>query len=350
MKSVTDKNPNSEMNSHFIESLINDGAALPIDEDIDCYKIHLPPWFDEPTFKRGQQYFRDNLAAIVTAGFCGLISVLAIPSILDVLIFTNRSSTPVTAYKRYVLTVLHSFNWYNEELRPGSKSWKSLEYVRRIHALSGKQARAKDPKMLVSQKDVAITQFGFAGYVVLSYKKLGVQYNREGMEGFVHLWRTIGYMIGLEDRFNLCTDDLDTTHQRMQLINDHFMRPGLQNPSADFEHMTRAMIDGMWCYSTMLDYDAFMFITRRLSNVPGHHYWDNEPSEGAKTVYKEMPWFSRIMLNILTVLHEVLLDITAIRWYINWMFRFNSNIVNKYFPVLAMVKYGFRKAYVKIVY
>ncbi|XP_065085603.1 uncharacterized protein LOC135707681 isoform X2 [Ochlerotatus camptorhynchus] len=327
---------------HYIEALVNDGANIPIDVDVGSYEIHLPPC--------GQQFFQENLSAVVTAGFCGLISVLAIPSILEVLIFTQQSSTTTTAYKRYVLTVLHTLNWYFEELRPGSKSWKSLEYVRRIHTVSGKRANAKDSRMLVSQKDVAITQFGFVGYVVLSHRKLGVQYSREGMEGFIHLWRTIGFMLGLEDRFNLCTDELNASYQRMMLVNDHFMRPGLQNPSAEFTHMTRAMIDGMWCYSTLLEYDAFMFLTRRLSSVPGHYYWSVEPRDGTRPVYKDLGWFSRVMLFVLMTIHEVLLNITVLRLYSNWMFRFNTNVVNKYFPVLAMVKHGLRKAYVKIVY
>lgn len=337
-------------NLHYIETLINDGAITPIDADIDTYEIHLPPWFDEEKFKRGQRYFRDNLTAIVTAGFCGLISVLAVPSILDVIIFTERSATLTKAYKRYVLTVLHTLNWYQEELRPGSNSWKSLEYVRRIHAVSGKKANTANSRMLVSQKDVAITQFGFVGYVVLNHQKLGVQHSQEGVEGFVHLWRTIGYMLGLEDRFNLCTDDFETSAQRMALVNAHFLRPSLQNPSAEFVHMTKIMIEGMWCYSILLNYEAFMFMTKRLSNVPGHHYWDDEPRDGAKTVYREMGWLDRVMLHILMVVHEVLLNFTLARWLLNWVFLFNTNVMNKYLPLLAMMKHGVRKAYVKIVY
>lgn len=350
LESISGRSSKKVKEARYIETLINDGSRTPIDTDSDTYEIHLPPWFDEDKFKRGQQYFRTNLTAIVTAGFCGLISVLSIPSIQDVLIFTGRSSTLTTAYKRYVLTVLHTLNWYLEELRPGSNSWKSLEYVRRIHAVSGKNANTADSRMLISQKDVAITQFGFVGYVVLNHRKLGVQYSREGVEGFVHLWRTIGYMLGLEDRFNLCTEDFDTSVQRMTLVNDHFFRPGLQNPSADFDHMTRIMIDGMWCYSTLLNYDAFMFMTRRLSNVPGHYYWNDEPRDGAEAVYKDFSWFSRVMLNVLMVIHEVLLNYTVTRWFANWFFLFNTTVANKYFPVLAMVTHGFRKAYVKIVY
>lgn len=136
----------------------------------------------------------------------------------------------------------------------------------------------------------------------------------------------------------------------MALVNAHFLRPSLQNPSAEFVHMTKIMIEGMWCYSILLNYEAFMFMTKRLSNVPGHHYWDDEPRDGAKTVYKEMGWLDRVMLNILMVIHEVLLNFTLARWLLNWVFLFNTNVMNKYLPLLAMMKHGVRKAYVKIVY
>ncbi|XP_055640175.1 uncharacterized protein LOC129777741 [Toxorhynchites rutilus septentrionalis] len=336
--------------SGYLENLLNDAATIPIDADVDGYTIEQPPWYDAAKFKRGQQFALSNRAGIVTAALCGLIAVLAIPSILDVLNFTKRSSTPRTAYKRYILTILHTLNWYKEDMRPGTKAWKSLAYVRRIHVTSGKQAHAANAKMLVSQKDVAITQFGFVGYVVLGYQKLGIQYDEEGMEGFVHFWRTIGYMLGLEDRFNLCTADMDSSRRRLVLVNDQIIRPSLQFPSDDFVRMTNAMIDGLWCLSTMLDYHAFMFLTRRLSNLPGHYYWDTEPRDGAQPIFKEFNWYSRVMLYFLMVVHEVLLNITVFRWYFNWQFKFNTEVVNEYFPWLAIIKFGVKDAYVRIVY
>lgn len=53
----------------------------------------------------------------------GLICVLSVSSILNVLVYTKQSSTPTTAYKRYLATVLHTFTWYDTdtELKPGSR-------------------------------------------------------------------------------------------------------------------------------------------------------------------------------------------------------------------------------------
>lgn len=52
---------------------------------------------------------------------CGLLAILAIHTILDVLICTKNSSTPVTAYKRYLQTLFHTINWYRYDLKPGTK-------------------------------------------------------------------------------------------------------------------------------------------------------------------------------------------------------------------------------------
>lgn len=52
---------------------------------------------------------------------CGLIAVLSIPSILKILIHTKASSTPFTAYKRYLQTIFHTITWYQHGLEPGSR-------------------------------------------------------------------------------------------------------------------------------------------------------------------------------------------------------------------------------------
>lgn len=351
MNTAADSESNAaDTESQYIGKLLNDAATIPIDADVNSYEIELPPWFDEAKFKRGQQFFKDNRTGAVTAALCGLISVFAIPSILEVLIFTGRSSSPVTAYKRYVLTVLHTLNWYSYDLKPGSFSWKSIQFVRRIHAASGKQANVNNSRMMVSQKDMAVTQFGFVGFVVLGYQKLGIRYDREGMEGFVHLWRTIGYMLGIQDRFNICTEDMVTSERRMTLVLEQILRPALQSTNAEFVQMTNAMIDGLWCINTFLEYEAFMFLTRRLAGVPGHYYWTDEARDGTRPVYEQMGWHSRIMLSIILTINEVLLNYTVFRWYFNLVFLINTYLIDKYFPYLAMIKFGIKNAYVRLVY
>ncbi|XP_055539959.1 uncharacterized protein LOC129726839 isoform X4 [Wyeomyia smithii] len=238
--------------------------------------------------------------------------------------------------------------WYDEA--KFKRCWKTLAYVRRMHAVSSKQANASNSRMMVSQKDMAITQFGFFGYVVTNHAKLGIQYDEEGMEGIVHFWRTIGYMLGIQDRFNICTDSVETTKRRMELLNEHVIRPALMAPSDDFIHMSKAMIEGLWCLNTMLNYDAFLFFTRRLSNCAGHYYWNDEPRDGSSAAYQRLGWYSRYALNMIMVAHEILFSYALVRWYFNRQTELNIYFLNRFFPWLAILMYGVKNAYVRLVY
>jgi hypothetical protein len=47
---------------------------------------------------------------------------------------------------------------------------------------------------------MAMTQFGFMGFGLLASEKLGLTGSPEEQEGFVHFWRTVGHLLGIEDR------------------------------------------------------------------------------------------------------------------------------------------------------
>lgn len=39
------------------------------------------------------------------------------------------------------------------------------------------------------------------GYIMISNKHLGIKATSEEMEGLVHVWRVIGSMLGMEEKF-----------------------------------------------------------------------------------------------------------------------------------------------------
>lgn len=63
---------------------------------------------------RGQKYYFDYRNSIESGMFVGFLTVISIASILDVLICTNKSSTTVTAYKRYAESVLYHDYFYRD--------------------------------------------------------------------------------------------------------------------------------------------------------------------------------------------------------------------------------------------
>jgi len=48
---------------------------------------------------------------------------------------------------------------------------------------------------------MTLAQFGFIGYTIVSEEYLGISVTSEEMEGVVHLWRVIGSMLGMDDKF-----------------------------------------------------------------------------------------------------------------------------------------------------
>ncbi|XP_055599490.1 uncharacterized protein LOC129748775 isoform X2 [Uranotaenia lowii] len=341
------KNYNDE--SNYLKQLLNDGQSIPVDSDVDSYDLQLPPWYNDVQFKRAQRYFKQNYFAMFVAMLCGLLSVLAIPSILSVLIYTKQSSTPLSAYRRYVATIMHILNWYFEDLTPGSSSWRSIAYVRRTHVATSKRSGSKLAGRIISQKDMAVTQFGFVGYIVLAHRGLGIVYDKQDMEAIVHFWRVIGYMIGIEDRYNLCTDSLAGSQERMRQVQEHILRPALAERSSDFEQMGRALIDGMWCFNPFLQYEAFVFLTCRITGVPGYHYWNEECASagGLEAKFASYSRYARSLLYLLLMTLEVWLSATLFRWYLNSQMIMSRFLIT-YFPFLAFYKFGIRDSYVRI--
>jgi ER-bound oxygenase mpaB/B'/Rubber oxygenase, catalytic domain len=130
--------------------------------------------------------------------YMGLIAILAIPSILNVLIHTKKSSSDMTAYRRYMQTIYHTLTWFRHDLKPDTKAWKSLSAVRKLHFFASKSANSANIG-IISQKDMAITQYGFMGFAVLSQKETGIQANKSQIKDFCHFWRVLGHVIGIKD-------------------------------------------------------------------------------------------------------------------------------------------------------
>lgn len=99
---------------------------------------------------------------MLDSNFCGLLTLLSDPKGLKILSSTQRSNTPEAAKKRYVSTIMHIISWYETDLSPGSKSWASLNQVRRMHLLASNSSNAKNIGFM-SQAEVALTTFGFMG-------------------------------------------------------------------------------------------------------------------------------------------------------------------------------------------
>jgi hypothetical protein len=97
--------------------ILKEGAETPM--SFEWMKPELPSFYDEKRFRLGQQIFNNNIFSMMIAKLSGLVSLLAISTILNVIMFTKKSSTPCLAYRRYAETILHTFVWH--ERNPNEK-------------------------------------------------------------------------------------------------------------------------------------------------------------------------------------------------------------------------------------
>jgi ER-bound oxygenase mpaB/B'/Rubber oxygenase, catalytic domain len=228
-----------------------------------------------------------------------------------------------------------------------------LAAVRKMH-FSASKSSEKACCGIISQKDMAITQFGFMGFGVLKPKLLGLQCTDADLDAFVHFWRVMGHMLGIKDEYNLCTNSLDTTTVRCRTVLQEFLVEILENPTPDFVHMTRVIVDGLWCLEPTLKYESVMFLTNRLAGLRYYHYFDHEiehePDKEdlrCKSRFAELDSYSKFLVALQVNVIEFWYQFALVRWYYNMQVLVNRFII-MYFPFLAFYWFGIKDAYVRI--
>ncbi|CAH2093726.1 unnamed protein product [Euphydryas editha] len=356
-------------------------------------EMRIPEWFDEKQFNKARRFYWDNAFQFTASMLLGLVAVFSVPSILRVLVGSRRSSSVYTAYKRYLSTLLHTVSWFENELKPGSISWRSLMTVRSRHLRASVAADLKG-QGIVSQRDLALTQFGFIGLSLLKTDEFGIQQMEDGdWEAYNHFWRVIGHAIGIEDRYNICRKNVEETQQVCQILLDRVYTPYLENVPEYFEHMTRVMLDGMWSVNPTVHIDGLIYWTKYLCNVPGFIYKESERRDLQKRIKEKLngksedigvdamslmapplvelparqphllylhdydsiytvPTYKKLSLSAkyklaLNVIIKTLYTSYLWRLYFNMMYRF-SLFLMKYFPYVAFFRFGVMAAYTNI--
>ncbi|KAH8295341.1 hypothetical protein KR018_010149, partial [Drosophila ironensis] len=332
----------------YLEHLLKDGSQ----EGDSGSELELPPWYDEQLFRRGQNYFSVYRLVINAGMLAGLIAVLAVPSILRVLSCTRQSSTAFTAYRRYVRTIFHTQAWYyNNVADRGSKFWTSIAAVRKAHSRSSR-ACARLGAGQITQKDLALTQFGFIGFITMGAHRIQL-YDQDFLEATTHMWRVLGYLLGIKDEYNICGRNWAESRLRLDIVMRKVYEPALANTDDEFASMTKALIGGLWHVNTMLSVDAQIFFTKRLACVKGYEYYSFDHDNNVKRdpaqrlYYYDLGWWDRIIVSyglfIVTYLHKY----AIVRWYLNFRF-WLMDLFTYYLPYIAIWKFGFSSAYVRI--
>ncbi|XP_046658854.1 uncharacterized protein LOC124353082 isoform X2 [Homalodisca vitripennis] len=214
--------------------------------------------------------------------------------------------------------------WYDE--KKFKRASKSLLNIRSRHCHATRRA-TKAGFSNISQRDMALTQFGFMGFAVLRPKELGLTGSQEDLEGFLHFWRVIGHLLGIKEQYNLCQGDVETTRAACQAMLDRVFNVGLRQPSADFQHMSRALLEGMWALVPFINPEAFLSFTLLLCGID---------------TFQLSKFYSRTLFHLQVFVQAVILN-SVIGFIVRPILNFNmwlSIFITQRFPYLAFLAFG----------
>ena len=220
-----------------------------------------------------------------------------------------------------------------------------MDTVRKVHISMNKFSQNQGLG-IISQKDLVLTQFLYIGYQASQPETLGVNGTKEQFGNCVHMWRLVGKLLGIEDRFNLCTDNLEGSLKRIDDVREWLIKPALEFPAEGFEAYTKVAVKGMFNFHPTLEYDSMMFFLKRLAKVPNYNYFDWEENHGSENGNKEiigkMSYLSRSVLFFHIFIHQYLLKNVVTRW----IFNIGTILLglSQKVPILAAYNFGWKNA------
>ena len=224
------------------------GAERPTNsKEIDCVEKKVlrtfldtyssaPAWVDWEKIRKGQDVFvRDLPICGLTLFYLSLIGGFSAPLITKVL----RATGYLTAGPRRVLRRLadtgHMICECLEEdaLNPTKHGagWKAVMRVRFLHGMVRRRLAGKPYWQAdlwgtaINQEDMCATLLAFSYNVIVGIEMVyGRPLSHEDQDAYIHLWRYIGWLIGIEDMHNPCID-LDHSKAALESIVMHLLEP-----------------------------------------------------------------------------------------------------------------------------
>lgn len=272
-----------------------------------------PTWLNIEKCKQGQKFAQQYYFGLNYAEMISLYLLFLDHENLGVLIYTQKSHTPYKAFQRYLSTVLRVKSWFDTEFwNPNELGYKNLKIVRAMHLNVSKKLNETNPaefqaefslsdnpkyhegvwcplnsdlkedfsrmkcpmarrgiwssqngkssgerRIFINQFNMSMTQFGFVGLMLLYPDKFGAcNATDEELEAFAHLWKAIGYYLGIKDKYNFCKGDLKEIQQRCSNVLAYWIKPNLTDITQDWEHMSRCMTEGVSYYVPGVNFES----------------------------------------------------------------------------------------------
>jgi hypothetical protein len=278
------------------------------------------------------------------------ISILAAPSSksnLMILNFTKQSSTPMLAYRRFTLNLVHSFFWFAFKITPGSRSWESFDVIRSVHNHINRRLD-KVGEQKISQKDMALTQFLYIGFQIVYQDEMGVHGSVEQFEAYNHALRLMGFMLGIEDRFNVCGESVAETRGRCLAIIEDIFEPAMREMSEEYLSFLKTAVNGVRCSVPFLHFESLIFFLKRYTKVTGHQCMRlTHGSCSGRCQFDHLSWYSKMRVKLDVIFIEYLTKFTIYRVILNLFYGLIVGTLIALLPIPAMIRFGWKNAYVR---
>lgn len=286
----------------------------------DCGRSPLdkPDWLDMEKFCRGQKFALDNFTGVVLHNLIVLMAVFCVQDTLVPLIISRQSHTPYLAFKRYVATICHMRNWYTDNpWEEGSKAYNSFQAVRKMHTkmrrkLCGMSIDQINEERKISemycpmynmlvkdfqsntqkinpiskyslqhifkrqfnsikglnQADMAFTQVAFVGFMLSCPEEFGIHNaSKEDLEAFCYTWKVFGYILGIQDEYNMCSGTFEEIEQRLKDSMEYVTKPLLLEILPEWEHMSECYSMGIYYIAPFFTFDMLLLYLTKLLDV-----------------------------------------------------------------------------------
>lgn len=164
----------------------------------------------------------------------GLLLILQLPLGIVPLIHTGKSESIPSLFLRYLDTGLHVRKWYRGDIwDKDSPGHKSIMQVRNIHKTAFRKIESYPcPEGLTrwdNQFGMVLTQWAFVGLLLTFPEECGLHgEDKKILEDINIVWRGIGYMCGIKDDYNMCSESLEETIEMARVIYQEAYLPVLK--------------------------------------------------------------------------------------------------------------------------
>ena len=218
--------------SRALALLVKNNQPLPAElpdfvKDFFQETAPLPPFADPKQMQQGSAFFARHAQAISSVlGYYSLPYCYAAADGAEVLYLSqkirNNTTQRLLETGQFVLEVMAA-----NAFEPEGKGIRSCQKVRLMHAtvryhILSSNRWNMDWGMPINQEDMAGTNLAFSYITLRGLDKLGIRYTEDEAGAFLHLWKVIGYLMGVET--DLLPDTLRQAYQLDKKISTRHFR------------------------------------------------------------------------------------------------------------------------------